>query len=337
LNKIVYPILMIIVLLLAIGLVLTQGYGSNIETKHFESNEISFDYPASWQQVPVHGSQLFAFQDPKSGLKMTISRKIGPNGYKPPQNFVPELVNNLNTSSGSLKLISQQITDLNGTKAYDNLYKLQVNDSTLEQRELWIETNGAFYSAIFTYSQDSNQTAANNNTLLDVIGQGSSHEKTSQNIEQMDIITKSLKISATNLTARPIFGTLAIPSLGVEWDMRSDTLNVYKGVYHDSKSFYPGLNGTIGILGHHTFYSAPFANINLLKIGSVIIINDYLTQKKYTYLVDSNGDTRWDYHVNPIQFPQGTNELLLITCWPPGFKQAAWIVHCKPVSIEPLT
>jgi sortase A len=328
------------VLLLALGLVLAQGYGSgygsNIDTKHFENNETSFDYPATWQQVPVHGSQLFAFQDPKSGLKMTISRKIAPNGYKPPQNFVPDLINNLNTSSSSLKLISQQITDINGTKANDNLYKIQVNNSTHEQRELWIETNGAFYSVIFNYPQDSHPTAANTNTLLDVIGQGSSHKKTSQNIEQMDIITKSLKISATNLTARPIFGTLAIPSLGVDWNMRTDTLNAYNTVYH-APSFYPGENGTIGFLGHHTFYSAPFANINLLKVGDQVIINDYLTQKKYNYLVDSNGETKWDYHVNPIQYPQGTNELLLVTCWPPGFKKAAWIVHCKPVSIETLS
>jgi sortase A len=353
LNKSVYPIIIICVLFLALALALAQGYGSNIETKHFESNEISFDYPASWQQVTVHGSQLVAFQDPQSSLKITISRKIVPNGYKPPQNFVPDLVNNLNTSKGSLKLISHQITDLDGTKAHDNLYKIQVNDSTLEQRELWIETNGALYSVIFTYPQNSHQTAANSYTLLDAIGQGSSHEKTaqnnsglqssqsffqeSQNIEQMNIVTKSLKINATNLIATHIFGTLAIPSLGVEWNMRSDTLNAMNGVYHDSKSFYPGLNGTSGVLGHHTLYSAPFAHINELKLGSVIIINDYLTQKKYTYLVISNGETKWDYKVNPIQYPKGTNELLLITCWPPGFKQAAWIVRCKPVSIEPLT
>ncbi|MGZ7109354.1 MAG: sortase domain-containing protein [Methanobacterium sp.] len=334
-NKSVYPIIIICVLFLALGWAIAQGNGSNIETKHFESNEISFDYPASWQQVTVHGSHLVAFQDPKSGLKMIISRKIAPNGYKPPQNFVPDLINNLNSST-SLKLISQQITDLDGTKAHDNVYRIKVNDSTLEQRELWIETNGAFYSVIFTYPQDSHQTAANTNTLLDFIGQGSSHEKTSQNIEQMDIFTKSLKINATKLIATPIFGTLAIPSLSVEWNMRSDTLNAFNGVYHNSESSYPGLNGTSGFLGHHTLYSAPFAHINELTLGSVIIINDYLTQKKYTYNVVSNGETKWDYHVNPIKYPKGTNELLLITCWPPGFKQAAWIVRCKPVSIEPL-
>lgn len=334
-KKSIYPIIIITVLLLALSLVLTQGYGSNIETQHFESNEISFDYPASWQQVAVHGSQLVAFQDPQSGLKMTISRKIAPNGYKPPQNFVPDFINNLNTSAGSLKTISQQITYLDGTKAHDNLYKIQVNNSTLVQRELWIETNGALYSVMFNYPQDSNQTTSN--TLLDAIGQGSSHEKTSQNLEQMNIVTKSLKINATNLTATHKFGTLAIPSLGVEWYMRSDTVNAINGVYHDSKSFYPGSNGTYGFLGHHTLYSAPFARINELKLGSVIIINDYLTQKKYTYSVVSNGETKWDYKVNPIQYPQGKNELLLITCWPPGFKKAAWIVRCKPVAIEPLT
>jgi sortase A len=331
-----YPFIIIFVLVLALGLVLAQGYGSDVETRHFESNEISFNYPASWQQTTVHGPQLVGFQDPQSGLKMTISRKIVPNGYKTPKNFVPDLTNNLNTSKGSLKPISHEITDLDWTKANDNLYEIQEHGSTLEQRELWIKANGALYSVIFTYPLNSHQTTASDHTLLDTIGEGSSHEKNAQNTEQMDIVTKSLKINATSLTATPIFGTLTIPSLGNEWYIRSDTVNALNGVYHDSKSFYPGLNGASGFLGHHTLYSAPFARINELKIGSEVIINDYLTQKKYIYLVVSNGETKWDYKVNPIQYPEGTNELLLITCWPPGFKQAAYIVRCKPVSVKPL-
>ena len=334
-NKSIYPFIIISVLVLALGLVIAQGYGSNIETRHFESDEISFNYPANWQQITVNRPQLVGFRDPKSGLKMTINRKIVPNGYKIPQNFVPDLINDLNTSNGSLKLISHEINDLDWTKANDNLYEIKENGSTLEQRELWIQTNGALYSVIFTYPVGSHQTEDGDYTLLDAIGEGSSHEKNTQNIEQMDIVTKSLKINVTNLTATPIFGTLAIPSLGVEWYMRTDTLNAYNTVYH-APSFYPGENGTIGFLGHHTFYSAPFANIDLLKVGDQVIVNDYLTQKKYIYLVDSNGETKWDYHVNPIQYPQGTNELLLITCWPPGYKKAAWIVHCKPISVKPL-
>lgn len=335
-NKSFYPFIIISVLVLALGLVLAQGYGSNVETQHFESDEVSFNYPASWQHIAVHGPQLVGFQDPKSGLKMIISRKIVPDGYKTPENFVPEIINNLNNSKGSMKLISHEITDLDWTKAHDNLYEIKDNGSTLEQREMWIEDNGALYSVIFNYPIGSHQTAASDYTLLDAIGEGSSHEKNTQNTEQMDIVTKSLKINTTNLTASPIFGTLSIPSLGDEWYIRSDTVNAMNGVYHASNSFYPGFNGASGFLGHHTLYSAPFARISELKIGSEVIINDYLTQKKYTYLVVSNDETKWDYKVNPIQYPKGTNEVLLITCWPPGFKQAAYIVRCKPVSIKPL-
>ena len=40
---------------------------------------------------------------------------------------------------------------------------------------------------------------------------------------------------------------------------------------------------------------------------------------------------------NPIQFDQsGDARLFLVTCYPPGKKQAAYITHCKLVSTTPL-
>ena len=41
----------------------------------------------------------------------------------------------------------------------------------------------------------------------------------------------------------------------------------------------------------------------------------------------------WDYKTNPIRFSQeGQARLLIVTCYPPGKKQAAWITHFKMVS-----
>ncbi len=69
-------------------------------------------------------------------------------------------------------------------------------------------------------------------------------------------------------------------------------------------------------------------------MGDEVIIKDYNSRKKYIYQVTSNGqDIRWDYKTNPVRFAQeGEPRLLIMTCYPPGRKQAAYIMHCKMVS-----
>jgi sortase A len=131
-----------------------------------------------------------------------------------------------------------------------------------------------------------------------------------------------------------VIGTLIIPKMDLEYSIRSDTVNAYDSVYHYPESVMPGQNGDCGILGHRTRYSGPFNKISRLKAGDHVIIKDLILSKKYTYQVVSNGkDIRWDYETNPIQFAQnGEASLLLITCYPPGKKEAAWITHCKLIS-----
>jgi sortase A len=129
---------------------------------------------------------------------------------------------------------------------------------------------------------------------------------------------------------------LVIPKIGLESKIRSDTVNAYDYVYHYDKSVMPGQPGECAFLGHRTTYSAPFRKIGSLKKGDEVIIKDLSIAKKYTYEVSSNGnDIRWDYETNPIQFAQdGEARLMLITCYPPGKKKAAWITHCKLVKSE---
>ena len=132
---------------------------------------------------------------------------------------------------------------------------------------------------------------------------------------------------------------LVIPKLGVNAKINSDTVNGYNTVYHYPESVDPGQNGECGLLSHRTHYSGLFKGIGTLKSGDQVIIKDYSASKKYIYKVTSNGnDIRWDYKENPISFAQsGDPRLLLVTCYPPGRKLAAYICHCKLVSTTSLS
>jgi sortase A len=129
-------------------------------------------------------------------------------------------------------------------------------------------------------------------------------------------------------------GQLIIPKLGVDCTIRSDTVNAYNAVYHYPESVAPGQPGECGILGHRTTYSGLFKNLGTLVPGDTVIIIDSAMKKKYTYSVTSNGDDiRWDYKTNPVRFAQeGEARLMIMTCYPPGKKEAAYITHCKLVS-----
>lgn len=131
-------------------------------------------------------------------------------------------------------------------------------------------------------------------------------------------------------------GELVIPKLGVDCTIRSDTVNAYNAVYHYPESVAPGQAGECGILGHRTTYSGLFRDIGSLQINDQVIIMDSVLKKEYIYAVTSNGDDiRWDYKTNPVRFAQeGEARLLIMTCYPPGKKEAAYIVHCKLVSTE---
>ncbi|MCC7551657.1 MAG: class E sortase [Methanobacterium sp.] len=171
--------------------------------------------------------------------------------------------------------------------------------------------------------------------------------------QQMENVTKAQKsvkdyqermsnpvdaLDPSDLTSNVISAKLIIPKLGVNATIRSDTVNAYNAVYHYPESVMPGKSGECGILGHRTTYSGLFKNIASLKSGDQAIIQDFTNRKKYVYEVTSNGnDIRWDYKTNPIRFSQeGQARLLIVTCYPPGKKQAAWITHFKLVSTSDL-
>lgn len=310
-------------ILAVIVLVFIIPFGSaNIDTKHYQNNEISFDYPASWQEVTTQGAQVVAFKDPESGMNVTVNRQVTPPGYTIPENFVPEVVQE---NKSNLKLTSTNKIDVNGKLAYDNTYHIQKYNSTIEQKELWVNTNGAVYSFIYDYPQEGFK--------LESILKGF---KGSESSVAFDTVKNSLTINSTKLASMPSFATVSIPRTGVTWNIRYDTLNAYGSVYHYPNSAFPGETGSVGLLGHHTLYSAPFNYVETIIPGDKIYIKDYLTQKMYTYTVVSNNDIRYDYETNVIQFPAGSEELVIGTCWPPGYTSAERYVHCKLSSVDPL-
>ena len=141
-----------IAILAVVLLVLNVPFGSaNIETKHYQNGEISFDYPANWQQVSPQGAQVAAFKDPETGMNVTVNRQVTPPGYKVTKDFVPELTKE---SESNIKLTSSNKIDVNGNEGYANTYQIQKNGSNAEQREVWVNTNGALYSVIFNYPQE---------------------------------------------------------------------------------------------------------------------------------------------------------------------------------------
>lgn len=150
-------------------------------------------------------------------------------------------------------------------------------------------------------------------------------ERMSSPVDALNPIASSILINT---------GELIIPKLGVDCTIRSDTVNAYDAVYHYPESAGYGQPGECAILGHRTTYSGIFKNIGELKPGDEVIIKNLISKKKYVYQVTSSGDDiRWDYKSNPIRFAlEGEKRLLLMTCYPPGEKSAAWITHCKLVS-----
>ncbi len=297
------------VLILGVTFTAVVFSGQEIETNHFQKDEISFDYPNTWVTVnQSRESEIVSFTDPDADLNVTVNREPVPVGYVPSENF------SLTIPDTGFKFKSHKTLDLNGTTAQNNVYQMNVNGKTIQRTEMWINKNNALYSIIYT----------------------TSNPRLNSNSPEIQALTNNLTINNTTVPSTNTWGQVSFPTLGMTWNIVEDTVNHYGSVFHSFKSFYPGQNGTIGLLGHHTSYSAPFNSINQLKLDDHVIITDYLTQKKYVYAVTSNGDIKADYKTNPVQFPAGTYALTLITCYPPGFQEAAYMTHLKLVSVEPI-
>ena len=309
--KLNYLIVAICVIIVGVAFTAVVFSGKEVKTNLYQKDEISFNYPSTWvTNNQSQDSQIVAFKDPKSNLTVTVNRQLMPTGYKPSDNFIM----NISENQSDFKFISNHTLNQNGNVIASNVYRMKINGKTIQRTELWINQNNALYSIIYTTND------------LDM----------NLNSPEISSVTRNLTIKNTTLPNTVVIGQVSMPSLGLNWNISDDTVNRYGSVYHVSNSFYPGQNGTIGLLGHHTRYSGPFNNTYQLKAGDQVIITDYLTQKKYIYEFTSNGDIKSDYKTNPVQFAAGTYGLTLITCYPPGYMEAAYQTHLNLVSVQPI-
>jgi sortase A len=314
-----YSLTIIVVLFL----VVYATEGNDVEKKHFSGDGISFDYPVTWESVEA-GSHVAAFKDPDSGSNITVNKQFMPSDYASNNNFA------LNFSAAKdlgFKFVSSENITVDNLSGYKNSYEVNTKNSSISLDEIWVVKDGFLYSIIVKTPMNE----SNDNFSLSSILSGS------EEALSPDTVTESFKIeNSSNSTVSPFWGYVSIPSLGVNWGIRSDTVNALGSVYHYNESFYPGQDGVAGLLGHHTRFSAPFMNIDTLKTGDVVVVTDLLSQKRYTYQVSSSWDIKWDFKTNPVNFTAGNPELKLVTCWPKGYSRAAFQTHCKLVSIDPL-
>lgn len=281
------------------------GMGNN----HFDNGEISFDYPAEWNMINGSGSVVASFSD-SNGVNIKVLRMGLPPGYDLAKHLQSDVAGKF---GDNFKLVSTNSYTVDGNTAYELNYNVNGENGSQSRKEIWIKKNNVLYSIIAT-------------------------APSGKSTNSIDAVAKSIKINGSDDDPKYRgWAQIVMPQFNQKWIFSSWSLNDAGAVRHLS-DFYPGEKGQMALLGHHTTHHAPFLHIKELKAGNqIIIINDYLTQKKYIYVV-TGSEVRMGAKGTEINY-QATEvpELWLITCWPPGYSRGAYIVHCKLESVEPLT
>ncbi len=246
-KKYFYLIPVALILLIAIVLVFYTPENTAMKTNHFDNGEISFDYPENWQNVAVKESQVASFTDPKSKMDVTVNRQAMPNGYSPKDNFK---LNFTEAQKVGFKLTSSENITISRMNAYENIYDVNLNNnSSIQDKEIWIENNGVLYSIICTTPKQKGINFNFNSAL-----------NNSKNDASLDVVKKSFEIknSSVKNSTSPFWGHISIPSISANWGIRSDTVNAYNSTYHISGSFYPGRQWSLRYSGPSHHILSPF-------------------------------------------------------------------------------
>ncbi|MBI5681281.1 MAG: sortase [Methanobacterium sp.] len=315
--------LLVILALVIFILFATGSSGNESQTKHFDNGEISFDYPGAWNGTNGTAPNVVTFTD-TNGMNVTVLKLSKPSTY----NLAKSLsLNAAGTINQNFQLVSSKNVTVNGIMAYELEYNVNGKNGPQQRKEVWFEKNNVIYCVIYTAP---GQGKVDSGVEIDESFGGKS-------LESM-ITSFNIKDGVANPTKSTGWAEISIPDINANWKISSYSINTPGAVYHIPTSYFPGEKGEMSLMGHRTTHHAPFLYIYTLKPGNLVIIKDNLTQKKYTYQVESNGDVRWGAKGINIKYqPSDEPKLLLVTCHPPGFSRAAWIVHCKLVSVEPLS
>lgn len=313
-------ILLLILVLLVIGIFSFERSGSVMANKHFDNGEVSFDYPSGWNLTNGTGTVVASMAD-TNGLNVTIKKHPVPDAYNLNKHMQLSGEGNVDKN---FQLISNNNITVNGMNGYELNYKLNGKDGEKQRKEIWFEKNNLFYSVEFTTS--GNMAKKSELAVNSVSG---------NSITQTLVKSLNINTTASNPISYTGWGEVTMPS-GKKWTLTTVSCDVNNAVYHIDASYWPGENGEFALMGHHTTHHAPFAGLESIKVGELVVVKDYVTGKKYTYQITSNGnDIRWGQEGDHIQYKRTANpELLLITCWPPGYSRGAYIVHSKLISVE---
>jgi len=317
LKKLPFIISLLILISAASGCIDNQTQN---QTKNYQMGELSFEYPSTWN-ITTEDNSTVSFSE--GSYNVTVFKQKKPQGYSLKKNL--ELNDAVNSTN--FKLISKNNLTINGLQAYEINYSM--DNGQKQRREVWFEKNNKIYGIIYTGSINGLKNEDFSGLNMNLINSRST----------FDIMASSVKIgdNQTSSGQSGHWGEISMPSIHAKWWITSKSVNTANSVYHLPKSYYPGQKGEMALMGHHTTHDAPFLYINELKTGDKVIISDFLTQKKYIYEVEYNGDVRWGVKGKNIHYKASEEpKLLLITCYPPGYSRAAWIVHTKLVSVEPL-
>ncbi len=207
---------------------------------------------------------------------------------------------------------------------------------------------------MFTYgpiiSQEFNYKFADHSVISEQMIQDEPSGETVQELETVETI-KADELLETQREAREYgvtsYFSVVIPKINAKANIVAnvDTSNkkeyldaLQKGVAHARGTNFPGQDGRIFLFSHSTDsplnfakYNAIFYLLKKLEKGDNIIV--YFSDKKYEYKVEETkivtaADTQY------IEPSIGEEELVLMTCDPPGTNWNRLLVFAKPILIE---
>lgn len=128
----------------------TSGNAGN-KTKTFSGDDISFEYPASWQTIASQArDSLIAVGDPKTAdgngqtqVNVVVQRIAQPQNETFAQ-YYTDTYAQFASQNMSFVPISDGTITINGVSANENVYKVNSGEMK-QQRAIWIQKNGRIY------------------------------------------------------------------------------------------------------------------------------------------------------------------------------------------------
>lgn len=161
-------------------------------------------------------------------------------------------------------------------------------------------------------------------------------EVSAENVEEVESEARKYNLTAYFSLVIPKIDASANIITNVDVNNKTDYLSaLQKGIAHAKGSSFPGQDGRIFLFSHSTDSPANFAQYNAifyllrkLEKGDKIVV--FFTAKKYVYEVTdkitaSPSDTHW------LEPKSGEEELVLMTCDPPGTTWNRLVIVAKPV------